>query len=138
MRSLKIFASFSNIFFSYFVFAQIDPLHAPTGWVSGRCSSCAPIERLRASAFGIELAPNYLTLAMKFANGTVSRVLKMEPSDAYVTGMMSWVWQENFISQNIELGSVSFFLDLRFERCGINEVLGGKQSLADINILPSS
>ncbi|KAF2001650.1 hypothetical protein P154DRAFT_574995 [Amniculicola lignicola CBS 123094] len=108
MRSLGIILLFSDIFFSSYVSAQVDLFQAPDetqikGWLS-TCSSCASLQRLRASAFGIELAPNYVTLAMKFANGTVSRVLKVEPSDAYVAGMMSWVWEASTLSRNLEFG----------------------------------
>jgi hypothetical protein len=47
------------------------------------CDGCAPVENLRATAFGIEIAPDYIALAMMHAHGTWSKMLKLDARTEY-------------------------------------------------------
>ncbi|KAH7115034.1 hypothetical protein B0J11DRAFT_618642 [Dendryphion nanum] len=55
------------------------------------CKSCAPVEKLRASAFGIELTPDYVTLAMKFSNRTTAHLVKVAPTREYWNVLIGWM-----------------------------------------------
>ena len=59
------------------------------------CDGCAPVEKLRATAFGIEIAPDYIALAMMHANGTRSKMLKLDARAEYRELMLAWMQGSN-------------------------------------------
>jgi hypothetical protein len=62
----------------------------PSIW-SSICDRCAPVEKLRATAFGIEIAPDYIALAIMHAHGTRSKMLKLDARTEYRELMVAWM-----------------------------------------------
>ena len=77
-----------------------------TGWRPFlSCKSCAPVEKLRSTAFGIELTPDHVTFAMKFPNGTSASLVKVVPTRDYWNVLIGWMrWNAKEISMNEKSG----------------------------------
>ncbi|KAF2789061.1 hypothetical protein K505DRAFT_378495, partial [Melanomma pulvis-pyrius CBS 109.77] len=89
---IRLFSLFSLLFSPAFSQAfRLNPDSTFTNVWSPDCDGCAPLSKLRATAFGVEIAPDYISLAMKHANRTLVPMLKIDPGSRFRALAVAWM-----------------------------------------------
>ncbi|KAF2107136.1 hypothetical protein BDV96DRAFT_589754 [Lophiotrema nucula] len=74
-----------------------------SGWGS-TCNACAPVQNLQANAFGIEISPDYITLSMRFPNGTAHGLVSVETECDFWMTMIKFASSANHFCANQKAG----------------------------------